>query len=122
MPRTPAPVTAPSGAPISSYKDRYMGHGVPDGRWKGQTAAQTSNSIDLFIRIVGDKPVTDVKRPEVEHFRRTLEKIPNNYGKSPRHLELPINQVISERKLETKTLSIGTLNRHWNSITTFMRW
>jgi integrase len=107
---------------ISSFIEKFVAQYRAEKRWTEQTKAQNCNSMDLLLRIVGDKAPRAYTRDDAETLRRTLEQIPVNFGKSPRHWKIPIKQVIAERKPNTKTLSKGTLNRHWNTITSFFGW
>lgn len=124
----PAPTIVPASAPatpemtISAYIERYVEKSRHAGVWTNQTEAQNRNSIDLLIRICGDKHPSAYTRTDVELLRRQLEKIPENYGKSPRHKAMTIDEVIASKKPETKTLSISTLNRHWTSIKGYVCW
>ncbi len=111
-----------SEPPISSFIEKFVAQSRVEGRWTNQTEAQNRNSMELLRLIVGDKAPGAYTRADAETLRRTLEQIPVNFGKSPRHLKIPIKQVIAERKPGTKTLSKGTLDRHWNTVTSFFRW
>ena len=111
--------TAPT---VSEVKEKFADHAIEEGRWTNQTRAQNLNSLDLLIRICGDKQLGTFTREDATKLRRTLEKIPSNYGKSPKHYQMPIEQVIAEKKPEIGTLSTGTLDRHWNTIISFIRW
>lgn len=119
-----APASAPVVVepPISTFIEPFAEQNRTEGQWTKQTEAQNRNSIDLLLRIVGDKPPGAYTRADAEKLRRTLEQIPSNFGKSPRHFEKPIEQVIAEKRPDSKTLSEGTLDRHWNTITAFFRW
>ena len=117
-----AAVSAAAEPPISSFIEKFAAQARDEGQWTNQTEAQNRNSIDLLLRILGDKAPSAYSRADAERLRRTLEKIPSNFGKSPRHFEIAIEQVIAERKPDTTTLSEGTLDRHWNTVTSFFRW
>ena len=117
-----AAVNAESEPPISSFIEKFVAQARTEGQWTNQTEAQNRNSIDLLLRIVGDKAPSAYRRADAERLRRTLEKVPSNFGKSPSHFKMAIEQVIADRKSETTTLSEGTLDRHWNTVTSFFRW
>lgn len=121
-PTPAAPATATAEKTISAYVERYVEKSRHAGIWTNQTEAQNRNSIDLLVRICGDKPPSAYTRDDMERLRRQLEKVPENYGKSPRHKAMTIDEVIASKKPETSTLSIGTLTRHWNAITGYFRW
>jgi Phage integrase family. len=118
----PTPATSKTEKTVSAYIEQYVEEARHTGQWTNQTEAQNRNSIDLLIRICGDKLPSTYTRDDAATLRRRLEMIPENYGKSPRHKAMTMDEVIAAKKPETKTLSEGTLNRHWNSITGYFRW
>lgn len=118
----PTPTTSKTEKTVSAYIEQYVEETRHTGQWTNQTEAQNRNSIDLLTRICGDKLPSTYTRDDAATLRRRLEMIPENYGKSPRHKAMTIDEVIAAKKPETKTLSEGTLNRHWNSITGYIRW
>ena len=66
--------------------------------------------------------MNELKRADAVKLRRTLEQIPQNFGKSQKHRDISIERVIAKRKKDDKTLSRGTLDRHWNTIVSYIKW
>ncbi len=91
-------------------------------KWKKQTESQNKNSINILFLCIKDQPLHRYTRPQIETLRNTLERLPSNYGKSSRHKKMSLEQVIAEKDDETLTMARKTLNRHWGSITAFLRW
>ncbi|HEY8162843.1 MAG TPA: tyrosine-type recombinase/integrase [Methylocystis sp.] len=52
-----------------------------------QTTAQTRASFRFFLGLVGERPVREYAEKDAEQFRLQLLKLPQNFGKSPKHTD-----------------------------------
>jgi hypothetical protein len=56
---------------------------APDKPWTEQTRRQNAKTIELWIELFGDRPVDAYTRDDAVAFKRALEHLPKNHGKSP---------------------------------------
>jgi hypothetical protein len=81
-PDMPAARTEPEAIPtppLSTYVEPWIIEKRRTIQWTNQTEKQNRNSLELLIKIVGDKPLHLYTRKEIEHLHTTLEAIPANY-------------------------------------------
>jgi hypothetical protein len=95
---------------------------IDEGVWKKGTEKQNRNSLNLMVRIIGDKPAGTIGRADATALRRTLEKLPNSLGKSPKHKEMTIQQILDQKDPDESTMSVSALDRHWRTMVAFVRW
>jgi integrase len=118
---TPAPPPPKAvEKPISAYFDEYIS--AHRKNWTPQTESQNLTALQLLKGIAGDIAPSDISRGVAETIHNTLEKLPANMGKSSRHRDATIEQVIRAKSKDTLTLSLGTLDRHWRAIKAFYQW
>lgn len=123
-PATPVP-SVPPPAPsqtLSSYFEDFVKQAIDEGVWKKGTEKQNRNSLNLMVRIIGDKPAGTIGRADATALRRTLEKLPNSLGKSPKHKQMTIQQIVDQKDSDEPTMSVSALDRHWRTMVAFVRW
>jgi hypothetical protein len=116
------PATATAAPPISSFFEAFVRQAIDEGTWKKGTEKQNRNSLNLMMRIIGDKPAGSIGRTDATTLRRTLEKLPNNLGKSPKHKTMTIQEILDQKDATEPTMSESALDRHWRTMVAFVRW
>lgn len=115
---------AEPGPVLSTYFDAYVAKKKKEG-WTNQTLKQDTGSINIFLELAGDKPVSAYIRADIEAFRETLERIPANHGKSSALRDLTIMEEIERADSAEDVvprLAYKTLKRHWTGVKQFLEW
>jgi integrase len=117
----PVRTNASNGSlPISSFVPRFLAD--EQEHVTGGTAGQKAASLKLLLRIVGDIPADTITRKHVKYLHDTLQRMPNEYGKSPKDGKKPISTVIAGAEIGKGTMTLSTLDRHWRNINDFYRY
>jgi integrase len=88
-----------------------------EARWEAKTALMQAAALDLFARLIGDKPLNSVKRQDCKRARDVLARLPPNMAK--RFSKLSIEEVLA---LRMPAMSPKTANWQISSITGFFKW
>lgn len=81
------------------------------GQWDQSAHRHNINYLELFLKIVGDRPLNTYGREDIRKYVRTLEWIHNSYGKSSKDKSKDIDAIL--RHSEGKdTMTITTLMKH----------
>jgi hypothetical protein len=79
----PPPEPAFTGPPMSEVGETFRLKQAARKAWDAQTAFQARSTYRLFVDVCGDKPLPAYTRKEAALFRDRIERLPNDYGKSP---------------------------------------
>ncbi|MCP4596857.1 site-specific integrase [Neptuniibacter sp.] len=108
---TKSPVSPKIGPKLSVVLNEYLHEqrreGVGIGTVNGKKAV-----ANLFIRVVGDKPIDQITREDARKFKTIALQLPPRIGQMP---EQPLDKVISEA---TETISTTTFNNYVKNLTT----
>jgi len=90
------------------------------GNWGAKTQADYLNSIGLFIKILGNKRLSDYERKDFLNYIGTLELVHNSYGKSIYDKKHTVTETLKVAE-EKEKMTITTLTKHFNTIKMFFR-
>ena len=118
-----APLQAP--ATVGAHPIISLGEGTIESRkrWKGKTAKQAASTYDLLARFLAELGVhalVDLRQSHLSKFKKFLEAMPKNYGKSPADFICTCAELVERGKAnspEKSGLSGTTINRHFSFIT-----
>ncbi len=68
------------------------------------------NYLKMFAKITADKPMNTYERKDIVRWVRTLERLKNSIGKSPKDAAKPITQLLAESK-GRQTLNETSINK-----------
>ena len=85
--------------------------------WEPKTQLMHKAALDLFVQIVGDKPIPSITRADCRTFRDTLAKLPPNKGK--RFPGMTISQVLETRP---EPMSPKNVNRVLSAVSGLFSW
>lgn len=105
---------------LSDAIDRYLLSREIEGLIRDKTLQMLRAKLALLLRILGDKPVNQIKYVDAEHFKNTLLSLPPNINKSPIYRDLTIIAII-EKKPE-KTMSLVSVQGYVDYARTLMNW
>ncbi len=116
----PAAPTAQAGPAFSTIFPDFIKTQVVRGDWRQQMASQASATYRLFAAICGDRPIVDYRRADAATFRKTLERMPYDYGKAALYRDLNPFEIIakyeaSPQKDKSEPLTQKTIKRHFSA-------
>ena len=110
-----------SAAPLASTLVALFGQwGIASGGWRAGAEAQAKTSIELFLEVCGDRHVDLYTRADGDNLRNTLRRLPRAYRKSPKDLDKPLTQIITEADAQNAPrISDKTVKRHFWAVSRF---
>lgn len=93
---------------------------VDTQRWGEKTQFENQTCFALFLKIAGDKPVTDYSHRQLLDFRDKLVKLPPNINVKRLTKGKSIDELLVMK--HQKLLSRVRVNRHLIVVTAFFRW
>jgi integrase len=130
MPPPPLP-PAPKGIQFAEgfrlhEADMSGSRAAPDKPWTEQTRRQNAKTIELWIELFGDRPVDAYTRDDAVAFKRALEHLPKNHGKSPNDTrtmpEIVKAVANAARDDRPQTIAMKTVKRHMSALSGFFGW
>lgn len=98
----------------------------PAKPWQEQTRRQNAKTAELWLELFGDNEVNSYTRDNAVAFKRALEHLPTNHGKSANDVRtLPeIVKTISEmpRDARPATIAMKTVKRHMSAMSGYFSW
>jgi len=75
------------------------------------TVKDYRQKADLFIEILGDRPINMYSHADADKLQDTLQQLPKNWRKSPKYRDfVTVHEVLSKKIPESDRLSVGTVN------------
>ncbi|MCJ7997025.1 site-specific integrase [Rhizobium cremeum] len=125
VPTTPSrPKTEPAvpgTLPLSDIYLDFIKRQVDRKDWRQQMAAQAKATYRLFIAICGDRPIPDYRRTDAATFRKTIERMPYDYGKAAIYKGLNPFEIIEKFEAtppneKSERLTQKTVKRHFAAL------
>jgi integrase len=121
--RTSAPAPLPlSAAPdrnLSTYVDAYLTGDTPGDGPNKKTLDSYRAAIDLFIRIVGDKPIQALSVADRNKYDQTIVRVPPNYTKKMAKCGLSLDELIAQSDTPASPVTSRNMARRANQ---FLGW
>jgi len=122
-PSSPEISTTKSTQPVmSEVMTYYFKHKSQSGEWVGRTATESIPPFELFVEIVGDKPVDTYTREDARYYRDTLLKMPSSRRKRPAYKNLSIAELLDREIPEEHLLRKKTVNTHLILLSSCFKW
>jgi hypothetical protein len=119
---TPATVPTASASPsilLSEAAENFVRAKLAQGKWSDKTEEENRAVYELFIQIVGDKPVSEIDDETVVYYQETLKKLPPNRNKSPIYAGKSIAEIIA---LSPKPMEVRTINKNLERMSNLFKW
>lgn len=85
------------------------------GQWGNSAHRHNNNYIELFTKIVGDRPLNTYAREDIRKYVRTLEWVHNSCGKSNKDKNKNIDEILKHSEGK-ETMNITTLTKHFRCV------
>ena len=116
-------ITAKSSQPkMSVAMETYFDHKRQSGEWRGRTASESIPPFELFVEIMGDKPINTYTREDARYYRDTLLKMPSSRRKRPQYRDLSISELLATDIPEDHLLRKKTVNSHLILLSSCFKW
>ena len=103
--------------PIGSVIEKYCAEKVQSGSWTAKSEAENRSIYQLFFYIIGDIRISNINHSTVRRYKEILQKLPPNLTK--KYPKLSVSEVL---KLNPPPMSITTINKHLNRMSSLFDW
>ncbi len=125
-PQQPQPASKPVPR-LSELTPRFLEDRADSKHWRAQSGNQARKTFELFVAIIGDRPVNEYERFQAGEFKDALQKLPADYGKAAEYRGMTPQQIITayaalavgERE---NGLAIRTVQRHFSAMSALWEW
>ncbi|MBC2710207.1 MAG: phage integrase SAM-like domain-containing protein [Desulfosarcina sp.] len=112
--------TLDPGQKLTEVIQHYIREAEAVGQWTAKSQAEITASLGLFVRVMGDIPISTIDRPDVREFKETLLKLPPNMSKIPRYRDKTIKELLAMS--HPKTVALGTVNKLLGQVSAFFNY
>lgn len=116
--RSRTPGTAPLMASVL-YR-RYSEEMVATRQWSAKTENENRISFNMFLSLIGDRPVTEVTHSLLMEYRGMVQRLPPNSTKAKATRHTRLHDLL--KVIHPKTLSITRVNHILVTQTGFYKW
>ena len=121
---SPVPKTEPTtqtGPTFSAVYPDFIKTQVARGDWRRQMAGQADTTYRMFAAICGDRSFSDYSRADALTFRKTVERMPYDYGKAALYRDLGPVEIIARyealpEEQRSPLLTQRTIKRHFSTM------
>lgn len=132
-----APIAPPSPSPLKSpdkltprlseLTSRFLEDRADSKHWRAQSGNQAKKTFELFIDIIGDRPVDEYQRFQAGEFKDALQKLPADYGKAAEYRGMTPQQIASAHLMQPAAeresgLANRTVQRHFSAMSSLWEW
>jgi len=78
--------------------------------------------LDLFLEVIGDIPVNEIKKESISIYKRLVYKYPVNKNKKAAYKDLSIDEILTREIPDKDRISPETIGNHFTKIRTFLGW
>jgi len=119
--QSPSPVNNTDSQHLfSTVIKRFKQENSKAGNWGEKAKGEYEKTFNLFIEIVGDKPLGTLTHADTRQFKEALQNLPTNYKKKPEYRDKTLADILSNPNQDT--LSDTTINKHLQKIGAFFNY
>jgi hypothetical protein len=104
----------------SEAKDKYIDNKVKENRWKPHLVPERKFRLELFITVMGDKPLSIVNRDIIREYRDKLLKLPLNFTRKAEFKGKSIDEIINSN--DSKVISLTRVNYFIQELSSLFDW
>ena len=95
-------------------------------RWSQKHSSGNERDIypklALFLEVIGDKPVNEIKKEDVVIYKNLVYKYPANKNKKAAYKDLSIEEILTREIPDEDRISAETIGNHFTKIRSFIGW
>lgn len=93
------------------------------GEWSQKLLNDYQSWTDLFIELIGDRPILEYRKPDARQFKDILTQLPSNRSKHAQTKGLPpLEAIEAARAHNLETLSTSTVNKGLGRMQATWKW
>lgn len=105
---------------FSAVIKNFKQENIKAGNWGEKAKGEYEKTFNLFIAVVGDKPLNTLTHSDTRQFKEALQNLPTNYKKKPEYRNKTLTDILSQPNQDT--LSDTTINKHLQKIGSFFNY
>jgi integrase len=113
-------IPQPESILYSEAINKFVENKVNENRWKQHQIRSHRADLELFIRIMGDKPINNIDRNVIREYRDILSKLPPNFTKYEEFKNKPIDEILQINHI--KHLSASRINFIVQAVGSMLDW
>ena len=118
-PTLTSPSSSTNGLLFSDAVNKFIAEMVAGKNWRPKTENQNKATYDMFMELMGDKPVSSYKRTDISAYKEKLALIPVSCKK--KFPGISFSEVIAKQH-GCPTLSITTRNSRLTELSALFEW
>jgi integrase len=99
---------------------QFVTNKVTENRWKKHLVDAHRSDLQLFIKIMGDIPITSIDRTVMRQYRDTLLKLPPNFSRNKLYKDKSIEEIL--KITHKKVLSSKRVNYLVQAVGSLLDW
>lgn len=99
---------SPQTAPLSKVVVEFIKAKELEGSWAYRTGVMFKSGLELFLDVMGDRPIGDVTKEDIRRFHETLQRLPTSM--TQRFPELSLEEILkldAKPKLSSSSVANG---------------
>ncbi len=104
----------------SEALELYISRQMDEKKWKEKSLPDHRNRLENFLKIIGDKPLCDIKRGEMVSLRDTLRQLPPRWSRDAKFKGKTPAEIIASSP--EKQLNVKTINEIIRATGSFLNW
>ena len=117
-----AAVTAAPGKSsemLQEITDAYCDSQMAEGAWTEKTLAENRAIFNLWLRIVGNQPISTYGHEQHRQYKAMLQRLPPNLNKDPRYIGKSLAEIV---ELGDPPAAINTINKSLTRVAALFNW
>lgn len=125
---SPPPKPASKLVPaLSELTTSFLSDRENSKHWRAQSGNQAKKTFELFLDIIGDRPVNEYGRVDAGAFKDMLHQLPADYGKAAIYRGMSPQKIVNLRAatsadIRGNALSARTVQRHFSAMSALWEW
>lgn len=105
---------------LSELIEKYLTERDRVSGWREKTREETLSKLNLFQRIVGDLPLSELTHTQIREYKEVIQKLPANLNKIKTYRDKPITEVIEMKNIEP--MALRTLGKNLEKVKSLLKW
>lgn len=123
----PHKAAARSDLPVRELWDAFCDSKIDGGEWKSAEKVAARSTLKLWLQSEGEQPVTAYRTTNVEHFRKVLRGLPDDYYHNKKWRSVFDGQGTlalfeAAKAADCARMSPKTFNKHLSRLNEFWKW
>ena len=124
---TPAPIPSIEPAkpairskPVSKIIEEFLREHVMLGKWRDKTAGEMTCSTNMFVKVMGDKPIREIDRMDMVEYIDKLSRLPSNMNTVLAYRGKSVEKILTMEISDP--MSTASVNKYLSRANSLMIW